>query len=181
VKTSTIQKAWYDYLNSVLPEEVTVVFAEELENEGGPRPQKPYVTLKLISGPRHLTLDDEIRFSGNNAALVGQRAYTLSVQSFGADHIDYLNDISTYLDDPNKFSKLKSDADIAVTNRGAVLDISQQIGTAFERRASLDIIFNSSNNKPIDIEVIENVSISGTLTTQDGKEKTVNVPDIEKE
>ena len=75
---STILKAWFDYCTNVLPGEWTVAFAEEVSGADGVRPPKPYITLKIISGPRKLTVDDNLRNkeSTDEFYLIGQRGYT---------------------------------------------------------------------------------------------------------
>lgn len=170
MKNKKILKAWFDYVNSVVPDNCIVTFAEELDGKGAPRPPLPYVTLKLVSGPGHLTLDDEYRINESGKySLVGQRSYSLSVQIYGSscdddfDHIDILSDISTYLDDLDKRDQLRADADIAVTSKGTAADISRLLGAGFERRGSLDIGFNSSNNKETNVGTIEHVEIIGTI------------------
>lgn len=183
LKHNTILKSWFDYCKKVLSEEWTVTFEEETFNSDGARPPKPYVTLKIISGPRKLALDDNlVNTSGNKFELVGQRGYTLSIKSYGTDYIDGLEDLSTCLDDPDNWEKLKSDADIAIVDRGDVSDISAKLETGFERRATLDIIFNSSNNKLTNIGPIEGVEVSGSIKNEDGtKTVNTNMPIITKE
>ena len=185
MKSNTIIQAWLDYCNQVLPDEWTVTRAEEVTGKDAPRPTGPYITIKIISGPRKITMDDEMRFNGKsqgskNFNLVGQRAYTLSVKAFRAGHNDALSDISTYLDDPDFCELLKEKACIAITNKGDVLDISGPIDTGFEGRSQLDIFFNSSNNKDTGIGLIEGVRIEGELETDSGKIINTNV-DINKE
>jgi hypothetical protein len=181
MKHETILKAWYDYCRKVLPDEWTVTFAEEVTGKDAPRPQKPYLTLKIISGPGLVTMDDQvINCKGDAFSLVGQRKYTISVKAFGSGHIDALNDLSTLLDAPGYWDQLKEDADIAVTNKGEVTDVSGLLETGYERRASLDIFFNSSNNKTIDIGPIESVKVDGSLDSGN-KEINTNIPIITKE
>lgn len=173
MKHDKILNAWYNYCEKVLSSDWTIAFSEAISGANGERPPKPYVTLKIISGPRKLGLDDELRQEGDKFYLVGQRAYTLSIKSFGTDFIDGLEDLSTCLDDPDYWEALKEEADIAVTDRGDVSDISAKLETGFEKRATLDIIFNSSNNKITNIGPIESVEVTGSLKNEDDS-KTVN-------
>lgn len=168
-----IKKAWYDYVKSVVPAEWTVTHANQKDD--APRPPKPYLTLKIISGPGPLTLRDEKRAieDEDNFFLVGQRSYSLSIQAYGADFNDVLGDVITCLDDPDKREILR-ESDIGVTNKGRVIDISTRLPTGFESRASLDILFNSSNNKETGIGAIEIVEIEGELETQNGDIITTN-------
>lgn len=173
----TIIQAWVDLCNQVLPDEWTVTRAEEVTGKDAPRPVGPYITLKIISGPRRLTIVDETRFNGqengsSNFDLVGQRAYTLSIKAFRAGHNDALESIATCLDDPDFYQLLKDKACISVTRIGDVLDISAKLETGFEGRSSLDIFFNSVNNKETNIGLIEGVEIEGSLESDTGK--TIN-------
>ena len=181
---STILKAWFDYCTNVLPGEWTVAFAEEVSGADGVRPPKPYITLKIISGPRKLTVDDNLRNkeSTDEFYLIGQRGYTLSIKSFGTDYVDGLEKVSTLLEDPVNWEQLKADADISIVDGGSVSDISAKLETGFEKRATLDIIFNSSNNIITSIGPIESVEVSGAIKSEDSS-KTVNtnMPIITKE
>jgi hypothetical protein len=173
-------QTWIDYCRQVLPDEWTITREEETSGRDAPRPPKPYLTLKIISGPRQLTMDDELRFNGNstgnrNYNLVGQRAYTISFKAYGEGYVDALHDLSMGTDDPDLNEFLKTTGDIAVTNRGNVSDISGLLETGFERRASLDIIFNSSHNKETGIGLIETVKITGELD-----ERELDIPEINK-
>ena len=170
---SSIKSAWFNFIDSVLPAEWTVTWADQPDDS--PRPPKPYITLKIISGPGTLTLRDEKRtIEGQEGFfLVGQRSYSLSIQAYGADFNDVLGDALTFLDDPEKRQVLR-DSDIGVTGKGSVIDISARLPTGFESRASLDILFNSSNNKQTGIGTIEHVNVSGELETPDGNVITSN-------
>ena len=186
MKNNVIIQAWLDYCNQVLPDEWTVTRAEEVTGKDAPRPSGPYVTLKIISGPGKLTVDDELRFNGKtegkrNFNLVGQRSYTISLKAFRSGHNDALEEISTCLEDPDLRHQLRSDACISITNRGNVIDISSVLDTGFEGRSSLDIFFNSVNNKETNVGLIEGAQVSGTMKTQDGNEINTNMPPIIKE
>lgn len=166
--SETILTAWRNFCNNVLPadENWTVVYSEEISGRDAPRPQKPYLTLKIISGPRKVHEDDLRKNDDGTFEIVGQRAFTLSLQAYGPNCLDRLDDLSIALDDPDHFYQLKQDADIAVTNRGNVLDVSTKLATGYEKRGSLDIVFNSSKNKVTEIDRIEGVEISGEVNDE---------------
>lgn len=162
-----IKKAWFNFVKASVPSEWTVTYSDQKDD--APRPPKPYITLKIISGPKPKMLKDIKMFvAGNdNSFLVGERRYTLSIQAYGADFNDALGDIITYLSDDDKRDALRA-ADIGSVVSNGILDISKRLPTGFESRASLDILFNSSNTKETGIGTIENVTISGELETEDG-------------
>jgi len=179
MQRSVIEKAWFDYCENVLSEEWTVTFAESISGANGARPPKPYVSLKVISGPRRISIDDNHTFEDDQVHLVGQRGYTVSIKAYGQEYIDGLNDIETCVEDPEFWEQLKNDADISVQSTAGILDISSKLETGFEKRASLDIIFNSSNNKITNIGPIESVEVSGTM--ESSKTVNTNMPIITKE
>lgn len=180
---NVIIQAWIDYCASVLGNDWTITRAEEVTGRDAPRPVGNYLTLKVISGPGRITIDDELRYDTPRDAfnLVGQRSYTLSIQAFRAGNSDALNLLSSKLGDPDFYDQLKVDADISVTNKGSVTDISAQLETGFESRSAIDIFFNSSNNIETGIGTLEKVEISGELENPDGTKIAVEPPLIEKE
>lgn len=168
-----ILKAWFNFVKSVVPPEWTVTFADQKDD--APRPPKPYITLKIISGPKPKMLRDTKQFieGEDNAFLVGLRAYSLSIQAYGADFNDALGDIITMLDDDDARDTLRA-ADIGSINKGGIIDISKRLPTGFESRASLDILFNSSNTKETGIGTIETVVVTGEMETENGTIITTN-------
>jgi len=186
MNSDKIISAWIEYCRSVLPDEWTITRAEEVTGKDAPRPVGPYLTLKIISGPGKLSIDDELRFNGKesgerNFNLVGQRAYTLSIKAFRSGHGDALEELSACIEEPDLYSMLRERADISVTRRGPVIDISGMLDTGFEGRSSLDIFFNSSNNKETSVGIIESVQVEGKIKTEDGNEVNTNMPPITKE
>jgi hypothetical protein len=170
VLRSTIEAAWYKFVNDNTESEVTVIFADE----SAPRPNKPYITLKIISGPNAKGFDD-IRYINNTEfSLSGMRQYSLSIQGFGVDMHDALSKLQTILDSPNVIAQLKEDADIAIVNKGSVSDITVALETSFERRFNMDIIFNTSENLSITLDVIESTKIGGKLIKEDNTENIVD-------
>ncbi len=177
VDRKSIEDAWFTFVDDNTPGGVTVIFAEEVTGSQAPRPQKPFITIKLLSGPTTKSMDD-LRFKNdpgppeeNNTiyTLAGLRQYTVSLQAFGIGSQDNLSLVQTLLEDPDERQKLKT-ADISIVNRGQVLDISEIVDVGFERRHVLDIIFNSSSNVDVAPGSIEKATISGKLKKADGTE-----------
>lgn len=162
-----IKTAWFTFIKEVVSSEWAVTYADQKDD--APRPPKPYLTIKIVSGPKAMMIRETKQFiSGEDSAfLVGQRSYSLSIQAYGADFNESLGDIITCLDDPDKRQILR-DADIGGINKGGIIDISSRLPTGFESRASLDILFNSSNTKSTGIGSIETANITGEMETPGG-------------
>lgn len=168
MKHETILLAWHDYMKQVLPEEYTLAKSESSTGENAVRPPKPYVTYKIISGPTNTAIKDELRKENGTFALVGQRSYVISLKCYGQDHMDALALIKDRFDDPDYYDILRNCADIAVTNKGTVSDISGKLETGYEKRATLDVSFNSSNTLETKIKSIEHVEVKGEMSNIDG-------------
>ncbi len=165
-----IYQAWIDYCKLVLPE-WTITRAEQMTGKDGPRPDKPYLTLKIIAGPGRLAIDDNlIPIAGTDDSfnMTSLRSSTLSIRSFGRndyeEHIDALELLSTCLSDPDKNVPLKKDNKIGIGIRGPVVELNGLVETGYEHQGSVDIGFNSVHNKVANIGSIENVEVSGSIS-----------------
>ena len=107
--------------------------------------------------------------------MTGQRQSTLSLQAFGTSldpnrSQDIIDTLHTLLDSPLTTEFLKTQADIAIANRGTPNDVTTLLETGYERRATLDILFNSTQSVPVNPYLIERVKTSGTLKKKSGIE-----------
>lgn len=169
-----INNAWYDWVARLVGRDVEVVFLQELTGHDAPRPQGQYIGLQITAGPLPKGFD-EIRAQKDSSGdpndkfdLCGERQYTLNIQAFRAGSRQLLARLQTLLDSPDESKRLKeSEADIAIVERGGIIDVSALLETGFERRHSMDVVFNSSVNIETDLEPIERVRVSGT--GKDGK------------
>lgn len=175
-----LNKAWLDWLSANLPEEFTIVFAEAISGKDGPRPRTPYLTIKIISGPRPRGFDELRRKNSfGDFEVGGMRQYTVSLQAFGMGGYDALADLLNKMDDPYASIELKRI--IGIVDRGDVLDISALLETGYERRAALDVIFNSAKNVDSGVKPIEHVRIGGTLKQGNQGDHVVDPFTVDKE
>lgn len=170
---------WRDWLVSQVDEDFTVVYAEALSGKDGPRPRAPYITVKIISGPRPRGFDELRRKANSDEFEVGGiRQYTLSLQAFGEGGYEALSELVTRMDDPYASIELKRI--VGIVDRGDVLDISALLEAGYERRCQLDVIFNSAKNLPSTIKPIEHASIGGTLKQGNQGDHTVDEFTVDK-
>ena len=181
-----LEDAWWEFLDQNTPKNVTVVHAEAVSGKQGPRPQKPFITIKFINGPQPKNFDD-VRYKGDAGAptenketytLAGLRQRTVSIKAHGQDSDDHLALIQALLDDQSAISVLKQET-VSIVSRGQVLDISELIDTGYERRHVLDVIFNTSSNVDVVTGSIEKAGITGRIKDADGSseiEKDFEVP-----
>lgn len=185
-----IEEAWFDFCvkytsNSINDQKV--IFAEEVSGEAAPRPKKPFITIKLISGPTNKAATSNLRFEGNpdlgaaniDWSLNDQVQRVVSLQAFGKNSEDELRGLQRVMDSFDVVSHFKKNGDIAIVNKGTILDISAQIDVGFERRHSLDITFNHADHAIVQEGAIEKTAISGKLKTADGDEIIVDEFEVE--
>jgi hypothetical protein len=174
-----IERAWFRWLEARKHEDFNIVFSEELSRTDAPRPRPPFITLKLISGPRTKGSDD-LRRVGNGFKITGLRQYTLSIQAFGEGGYDALEDYVTRLDDQLEAADLRRDVGIGIVSRGDVVDISALLETGYERRAQLDVIFSCSTEVDAVAAPIERVSVGGTIKEGSHGDKEVPAFEVDK-
>lgn len=172
-KINEIESAWLNFVQSAIglnfPDH-TAIFSQQ----DGPRPDKPYLTLKL-TGPFRVTTTDPRTFDSdsNTFKFAGYRRFNLSIQSYGLENLDVLDEIILGTQDPEYKSILK-DCDIGIESRGNVTDITSLISTKWEKRGSLDISFITSKIKLTNIGLIESAEIDGEVENADGSKTIIN-------
>ena len=171
-------QVWHSFVKSRVDDWVQVIFADE----PGTRPKNPYVTIKMISGPRALGSFDELLSIANSTkyTVSGMRQFTLNLQGFGTEAIDILDRLQSLLDDPATGLFLRAESDMAIVSKGAVTDITELMETGYEPRASMDIIFNTSRNVEVDPSSIETVAIGGEISGAISGDITVENFEIKK-
>lgn len=168
---SAVETAWYNFVRTNTDSFVNIVFAEEK----APRPpEKPFVAIKLISGPSTFGSDHLANVDDDKFAIVGMRQFTMNLQCFGPGSLDILSRLQTLLDSPTIIEKFIKDAQIAIVDRGTVQDISAGLDTGFERRQNLDIVFNTAECVEQTLPVVEKTEIGGTLKKEDGSEQIID-------
>ena len=82
---------WVRYCNLVLGDGWVVTQSEAIVGKGAVRPKKPYLTLKIISGPNDYTIDDELIVDSNGfQQIFSQKSFTISIQAFRGRNNDCL-------------------------------------------------------------------------------------------
>lgn len=157
-----LETAWFNFVSIAIKDEFpdhSVIFAES----DGPRPDKPYLTLK-VTGPARVTTTDPKVYNADADKFRFEtwRRYNLSIQSYGVSHLDVLDDIILGSQNPD-FKQNLTDCDIGVEIRGNIIDLSDKHSTGWERRGSLDISFLASKIKLTNIGTIESTEISGEM------------------
>ena len=152
-----ILNPWISLLERILPDHI-IARAEAMVGDGAVRPSGPFVTVKIISGPNDYTIDEVQTFNSQNILeMFTIKNYILSLQVFRKGALDAITLVKTQLRNPDNVDFLHRQANVAVTNRGGVTDLSQQFATGFEERFQCDISFSKSFTAKTKVGTIERV------------------------
>ena len=141
---------------------LTVIWADQSEV----RPPRPYVALKLISGPRRRGHDD-LRQNGLGVFEVhGQRQWTCSVNVIGSGAMDTIMLLQDSLEKPSVQDSLRVKK-LAFVKAEVAQDATLELDTGYESRAQMDVFFTSTALlEDTNTTNIENVELENEI---DGK------------
>jgi len=165
---ATIKTNIFDWIDPLTSS--TVIWGRQM----APQPPPQYITLRRIAGPTRLGAEDELRFNPDTNVFftAGLREFTLSIQSFGSNAFQDLIDIMAAVEDPDVFESLRA-KELALVNTPSIIDLTQQLETVFEGRASMDLIFRTPDNRELSTTFIETAEINGDL--DDGRITTTDL------
>jgi hypothetical protein len=136
---------------------VKVIWSEQ----AAPRPPRPYIDLKLITGAIKLGGQDNLRTtSAGRLILVGPRSVTCSIQIFGDNAMEILTTARDSLDDPDVIEQLDR-AGLSVADDGEPQNITEALETHFEARAAMDVRFEFQVERDTESQTVERVSLDG--------------------
>lgn len=148
-----------------------VIITEEPETQDAPRPDLPYLSMK-ITRPADKSGDDTktpVPGPGNVWNSGGVRMMTIGFNAYGRSHeeaYNYMSDWQCALDREDVQQTLRSSG-IAVWTIGNVADLSQLLNTGYEGRAHMDCTFGIAMNTQSDLGEMNSVTISGTALNGD--------------
>lgn len=135
----------------ILPE-AKIIFAEQAEA----RPQKPYCTLKLISGPVRVGHDIERVSQDEFVEVAGVREFVYSINYYGENALQELSRLQTSFQFPTARELFLQVGMVYVQDEAAPRDLTILQENKFESRAQMDVRFRANGSlKDLDREVIE--------------------------
>ncbi len=129
--------------------------------QSAPRPKLPYVGLKIITGPKTYGDDDMRQTAPGIYSIEGQRAFTVSVNVFGANAEDISALITNGMSKLSALEALAADS-IAILTNTSPQNLSVPLETKFENRVQFDIAFGCVMATTDDVGFIEQTGIKNT-------------------
>lgn len=135
--------------------------------QGSPRPPRPYVGLKIITGPRVAGWDDIKNIDQSNFEISGQRSLIVSVNIYGPNAMDHAAALLNSARNP-LVTDANSLAGIAIWTWTDPQDVSQALETNFEPRIQFDVTFGLVMGQTATLGTIGEVELTN-LGTGEGE------------
>lgn len=141
------------------------------DNQNGPRPKRPYITVGDVTGWRKAQMTDEQQQDGDIARLRGRRTKVFQIDCYGEvagktnpQHI--LEGLRDTIDDPIVV-ETQFNQGWAIENQGDPQDLTEIRDTKFEPRAMMEVTVAAAFSRDTRTGYVEKVDITGTIGTQD--------------
>ena len=136
INDANVRQKIYAVLSKYLQNGTTLIW----EKQGQPRPEKPFATMNLLTGPISVAHDEEIIDDDGATAISGLRELTLSVNFFGANAQVALAGLITKMGFPTARELFMQENLVFIDAKGP-RDLSALMENKFETRAQADFRF----------------------------------------
>lgn len=127
-------------------------------NENAPRPAQPYVTL-LLSPLNQIGEDYTPKADASGLVdMVGDREFTLQIQTYGGDCITRLENLRSSLQKQTVLDSLRANG-IVFVNHFGINDTTELLDSRFEKRAAMDVLFRIGQDYQDNLGLIETVEV----------------------
>jgi hypothetical protein len=177
-----IQNAIYDWINDttqgVLEEPLQIIWRQQ----GEPVPPRPFVGLKLISGPSPTDREPNVFINADGSSGYGmQMEAVLSVQVYGNIKVhrplayQLAVDLNSSLFGSEARRKLKA-AGVSIQGLGKPQNLTALEESQYEERAGFELELGMVQNIVDQPGTIETVNIKGTVDGEPLPEQTITLP-----
>lgn len=147
-------------------------------NENAPRPAQPYVTL-FLSSLTQIGEDYTPESDVNGLVdMVGDREFTLQIQTYGGDCITRLENLRSSLQMQTVLDTLRANG-IVFVNHFAISDVTELLDSRFEKRAAMDVLFRIGQNYTDNLGLIQTVQVEEIYQDAGGSvvyDNTITIP-----
>lgn len=136
------------------------------DNQNGPRPQRPYITIGDVTGwVKDQQVDEMQEVDGDLFRIVGRRRKTFQVDCYGdiageTNPLEVLGRLRDGLDDPLVVQRQCMD-EYSVIQPNDIRDLSALRETSFEPRASMEFVLAAEFTRDTRTGYIKNVQVNG--------------------
>lgn len=157
---SEIKKVLHDWAAEIT-DQVTI-----WEDQSEQRPDGPYNSLKITSGPGRIGTDQFEKGEGEKFAVSGLREFTLSVNIFRVDAFAKAHYLNSSIEEPMILIRFQ-DIGMAYINATPIRDLTRLMGPRYESRSQFDVRFRIADTIESDPGIIESVVIEDEISDSD--------------
>lgn len=147
-------------------------------NENAPRPAPSYVTL-FLSSLNQIGEDYTPRADVNGMVdMVGDREFTLQIQTYGGDCITRLENLRSSLQMQTVLDTLRANG-IVFVNHFSISDVTELLDSRFEKRAAMDVLFRIGQDYTDNLGLIQTVEVEEIYQDASGSvvyDHTITIP-----
>lgn len=161
------KNAIHTWLKKEVGEELSSDRAVIWAEENGPRPKRPYATLKLVTPSQKPMGKDNLRqvtdpvTSATKFFLNGPRRMFVDINIFGDGAVQLLTKARDSLDNPIVIEFFEC-AGMQVEQEGTVSNETELLESAFQQRARMSMVFGFTFEREIDLKTVKELEINGT-------------------
>ena len=133
-----VKKSIYDFFYKYRANGEQIIWADQAEA----RPQKPYVTLKILSTPT--PLEEDLMNNLGQTAIKQSSDFTVSVNYYGERAFTRLARLIAAAEFPTQTEKWDL-ANVSYKESSGIRDLTSLMETKFETRAQADLVFGNSD------------------------------------
>jgi hypothetical protein len=147
-------------------------------NENAPRPAQPYVTL-FLSSLNQIGEDYTPESDINGMVdMVGDREFTLQIQTYGGDCITRLENLRSSLQKQTVLDTLRANG-IVFVNHFGINDLTELLDSRFEKRGAMDVLFRIGQNYTDNLGFVETIEVEEIYQDAGGTvvyDRTITIP-----
>lgn len=147
-------------------------------NENAPRPAQPYVTL-FLSSLNQIGEDYTPKSDVNGLVdMVGDREFTLQIQTYGGDCITRLENLRSSLQMQTVLDTLRANG-IVFVNHFGINDLTELLDSRFEKRGAMDILFRIGQSYTDNLGLVETIEVEEIYQDAGGTvvyDHTITIP-----
>jgi hypothetical protein len=147
-------------------------------NENAPRPAQPYVTL-FLSSLNQIGEDYTPESDVNGLVdMVGDREFTLQIQTYGGDCITRLENLRSSLQMQTVLDTLRANG-IVFVNHFGINDLTELLDSRFEKRGAMDVLFRIGQNYTDNLGLVETIEVEEIYQDAGGTvvyDRTITIP-----
>jgi len=145
-----------------------VILAEQ-SSTVGPRPAKPYITVKVGAIPEYGVDEVQDKWTTGTTLVRHQRGYrraSISLNGFGAGADDYLEMVRTGLQLPAAVT-VRNSTNVSFANPGTILNLTDMLDTSYEQQFAFDLEAAYIQDNTANLDIAATVTVSGSLLGDD--------------